>query len=106
MNLISKFAEEIAVEGYEFHQSKGCIGEDNLFDDKLKESDIDECKLKCDANKACVSFEYWGETNPHEELGEGVCHLSSTCTLDSKSITGMSCNLYVKNEGNSTLIRL
>ena len=44
-------------------------------------ADVNECKSKCDGNAGCISFEYWGKSNPHWSQGSGTCHTSSTCTL-------------------------
>ena len=55
----------------------------------------------CDNDDDCVSFEYWGQGNPDEKLGEGVCHVSSTCTAkvaQDQDKTGLHCNLYVKSK--------
>ena len=50
-----------------------------------------------------MSFEYWGESNPHWKLGEGVCHVSSSCIFErsarkEKEGKGPNCNLYIKGE--------
>ena len=55
-------------------------------------ADLDACKSKCDNSTQCVSFEYYGKSNPHESSGDGLCQASSSCTL------GLS--TYATNEGN------
>ena len=76
---------------------------DEIFDGIFDESDIDECKKICDKNDSCVSFEYWGQGNPHGTLGEGVCHVSSSCTFElsvqkDKLGKGPNSNLYIKSK--------
>ena len=95
------FSEEVEVEGYTFYHAKGCTAQDDIYNGVFDESDIDECKIICDNDDDCVSFEYWGQGNPDEKLGEGVCHVSSTCTADvaqDQDKTGLHCNLYVKSK--------
>ena len=91
------------INGYKFYHFRGCSGRDEIFSGKLNRSDIDRCKAKCDNNDNCVSFEYWGESNPHWKLGEGVCHVSSSCIFErsarkEKEGKGPNCNLYIKGE--------
>ena len=102
INQIS-FIEETKVNGYKFYHFRGCPGRDEIFSGKLNHSNINRCKAKCDNNDNCVSFEYWGESNPHWRLGEGVCHVSSSCifarsTRKEKEGNGPNCNLYIKGE--------
>ena len=94
-------AEEVVLDGYKFYHAQGCIGRDEIFNGTFDESDIDECKSICDLDDTCVSFEYWGETNSDEVYEEGHCQVSSTCTSalsEDSSVTGLTCNLYVKGE--------
>jgi len=93
--------EEVKVEGYKFYHNRGCFEHDEIFSGQFDESDIDECKNICDEDATCISFEYWGQGNPNEYKGEGLCHVSSTCTSKMskpKSVNNMTCNLYVKGE--------
>ena len=100
---LNHFSGDINVDGYKFYHFQGCSGRDEIFSGKLNHSDIDRCKAKCDNNVNCVSFEYWGESNPHWKLGEGVCHVSSSCIFErsarkEKEGNGPNCNLYIKGE--------
>ena len=93
--------EEVKVEGYKFYHNRGCFEHDEIFSGQFDESDIDECKNICDEDATCISFEYWGQGNPNEYKGEGLCHVSSTCTSKMskpKSVNNMTCNLYVKGK--------
>ena len=101
--MIQSFVEETKLDGYEFCHFRSCPNRDEIFDGIFDESDIDECKKICDKNDSCVSFEYWGQGNPHGTLGEGVCHVSSSCTFElsvqkDKLGKGPNSNLYIKSK--------
>ena len=64
--------------------------------------DINMCKSKCDITNECVSFEYWGTSNPHHNYGAGYCQASSSCTYELSEYSetdnsGPNCHLYVKS---------
>ena len=42
--------------------------------------DINECKSIWEDRDDCVSFEYWGESNPNSQPEVIYCHASSSCT--------------------------
>ena len=89
------------LQGYTYYRFRGCTGRNELFDGVV--NSLSECKFKCDESDSCISFEYWGNSNPHWNHGIGYCHASSTCTyelsiyVEHESNGGPSCHLFVKN---------
>merc|ERR1711944_363677 len=67
------------VSGYVYYKERGCDGRNELFTGSV--GSRNECSTKCNDNIDCISFEWWGEANPHPQ-GPNHCHLSSSCTYE------------------------
>ena len=91
------------LESYVYYRSQGCDLQNDLFDGKVDE--FCNCKAICDVDITCVSFEWYGERNPHPDEGFGVCHVSSSCTFEeSEKYDGDDKpDLYVKGKCNVLL---
>ena len=62
---------------------------------------LHECKSKCDESEQCISFEYWGQSNPHWNYGAGLCHASTSCIYElseqaEEDRETPECHLYIK----------
>ena len=87
--------------GYSYYKFRGCDGRNEIFDGIV--ADVNACKARCEESDECVSFEYWGNLNPHHNYGAGYCHGSSSCTYELSYYseydgTGPNCNLYIKGK--------
>lgn len=81
--------------GYTYYNLRGCDGRNDLIDEKVANRGV--CRSKCDDNYQCISFEWWGDSNPPNYL----CHGSSSCTYEISEETGGSgdhADLYVKGK--------
>ena len=82
---------------YIYYPIRGCSGRNELF--KGNVANRDACQFKCDNNDNCVSYEWWGKSNPHSYEGSNYCQLSSSCTYDlSIESTKYKADLYVKGK--------
>ena len=77
--------------GYTYYPSRGCTGSNELFAGFVDNRGV--CRSKCDDNNQCLSFEWWGDSNPHG-FGPRYCQTSSSCTEG--LATNGSNHLYVK----------
>ena len=75
--------------GYVHYLNRGCNGRDEIFLGKT--NGRTECRLKCDDESSCVSFEWWEQTNE--------CHVSSSCTYEKSNINHRGGDFYVAIEG-------
>ena len=84
--------------GYTYFQLRSCTGRYELFKGTVANRGV--CSSKCDENNQCVSFEWWGESNPHPFSGSMYCQVSSSCTYE-LSVEASSfdpADLYVKGK--------
>ena len=60
-----------------------------------------ECSKICNDMRNCISFEWWGKSNPHLSEGKNYCQASSSCTyaVSEESDSKWRTDMYVK--GNS-----
>ena len=90
-----------------YYKERGCDGRNELFTGSV--GSLNECSTKCIDNIDCISFEWWGEANPHPQ-GPNHCHLSSSCTYELSTETNIGSvspdrsDLYVKGKSSDILI--
>ena len=84
--------------GYTYYQLRSCTGRNELFTGTV--ANLGVCRSKCDDNNQCVSFEWWGESNPHPTIGSRYCQVSSSCTFEFsvESSSYDPADLYVKGK--------
>ena len=96
-NYLYRFCSCIVSErGYTYYKLRGCDGRNELFLGLVGTREV--CRSKCDDKTECISFEWYGELNPHPTLGQNFCKLSSSCTYDLSVVSLLRdpTDLYVK----------
>ena len=84
--------------GYQYYKLRSCSGRNELYTGVV--ASRGECSKKCNEESTCVSFEWWGNSNPHPNIGENYCQVSSSCTHDESTASSPSdpADLYVKGD--------
>ena len=88
----------LVVPGYTFHDNRCChhlADMNELFSGTV--ANLAECRSKCDEDDQCLSFEWWGVSNPHPGLGENYCEVSSSCTYE-LSVYEEDDTLYIRGK--------
>ena len=85
---------------------RGCSGRNEIFIGTVESRD--QCRRTCDENLECLSFEWWGDLNPHPRFGPYYCQVSSSCTYErsKKTIMTHKSILYIKGNVNTTQLWL
>lgn len=75
---------------------RGCTNRNDIYQGYLPNRG--ECSSKCNDINDCISFEWYGDSNPHVQLGVNYCYLSSSCTynLSMAASSDFPTDLYVK----------
>ena len=79
--------------GYVHLPNRGCYGRHEIFLGKT--NDRTGCRLKCDAVRTCVSFEWW------EMPFGGKCHVSASCTYETSAAIDRGGDFYVAIKGTA-----
>ena len=91
------FLSHIVTESeYSYHNMRGCSRRNEIFKGTVHSRS--QCRRICDGNLECLSFEWWGDSNPHPRFGPNYCQVSSSCTyeLSNKTIITHKSILYIK----------
>ena len=81
--------------GYTYYKLRECDGRNELYIGSV--GSREECSTKCNDKNNCISFEWWGKSNPHPSKGKNYCQASSSCSYDLSKISS-STDLFVKGD--------
>ena len=80
---------------------RGCPSRNEIFKGRVHSRG--QCRRICDENPECVSFEWWGDMNPHPSFGQNYCQVSSSCTYERSNKTRIThkSSLYIKGNAHT-----